>query len=89
MSNPMVAQQRVSATFNGADLGYPQEVKPITSQRKLNTYDRRTPGGKALALVHELREEKKISSADFAVLLAVLQPIAYAECAALDGTKSA
>ncbi len=48
------------------------------------TFNVLTPAGKAVALVYELREEKKISSADLAALLAVLEPIAFAESDALE-----
>lgn len=46
-------------------------------------FSEQTPAGKALALVYELRSERKISSADRDLLLAILEPIAFAECAAL------
>jgi hypothetical protein len=48
------------------------------------TFNERTPAGRALALVYELRSEKKISSADQDALMAVLEPVAFAECAAMD-----
>lgn len=49
--------------------------------RSGGTSDPRMPAGRALALVRELRQEKKISSADLDVLLAVLNPVAFAEAA--------
>ena len=92
MSEPLVVGRAYPAgnIYAEYDVGKLRDIKPITHGVRLSgTFDPRLPVGKAVALVYELREEKKISSTDFAVLMAVLEPIAYAECAALDGTKSA